>query len=84
MTIQEDWALSLDRIDEYLMGLEGAYRIGELCYRIGGCEVRLHVLPEGGISKYRFQRTLVVFSGEEAEVKHFHRQFMLRFLSIGG
>ena len=84
MTIQESWALSAERIEEYLLGLEQARQLAEARYEIDGCEICLQPLEESKVSGFAFPRTLVTFSGGECEVKRFHRQFVLRFLTLGG
>ena len=84
MTIQENWALSPARIEEYLGSLDRARQIAESRYAIGGCEIRLQSLAESKTGSYAFPRTLVTFSGEEDAVRRFHRQFMVRFLTLGG
>ncbi len=84
MTIQENWALSMARIEEYLQSLEQARRLSATHYEVGGCELLLQPLGESNVGRYAFPRTLVTFSGEEREVSSFHRQFMLRFLTLGG
>ena len=84
MTIRENWALPMARIEEYLQGLEPARQIAEACYAVGGCEICLQPLEESKIGSYAFPRTLVTFSGEEEAVTCFHRQFMIRFLTLGG
>ena len=82
--IQENWALSMARIEEYLQGLGEARQIAEARYAIGGCELLLQPLAESRVGSYAFPRTLVIFSGEEDAVTRFHRQFMIRFLTLGG
>ena len=62
MTIQENWALPMTRIEAYLRSLDEARQIAE----------------------DSFPRTLVTFFGEEEAVTRFHRQFMIRFLTLGG
>lgn len=84
MTVQENWALSTARIKEYLQGFNEARQISASRYQIGGCELSLQELPESRVGSYSFPRTLVTFSGEEKDVARFHRQFMLRFLTLGG
>ena len=84
MTIQENWALPMARIEEYLQCLEPARQIAEARYAVGGCEIALRPLEESKIGSYSFPRTLVTFSGEEEDVTRFHRQFMIRFLTLGG
>ena len=84
MTIQENWALSMARIEEYLQSLEEAWQISASQYQIGGCELSLQELVESRVGSYAFPRTLVTFSGEEEAVTRFHRQFMVRFLTLGG
>ena len=84
MTIQENWALSMARIEEYLQSLEEARQISASQYQIGGCELSLQELVESRVGSYAFPRTLVTFSGEEEAVTRFHRQFMIRFLTLGG
>lgn len=82
--IQENWALSMARIEEYLQGLNEARQISASRYQIGGCELSFQELPESRVGSYAFPRTLVTFSGEEEAVARFHRQFMIRFLTLGG
>ena len=84
MTIRENWALPMARIEEYLQGLEPTRQIAEARYAVGGCEICLQPLEESKIGSYAFPRTLVTFSGEEEAVTCFHRQFMIRFLTLGG
>ena len=84
MTIQENWALPMARIEAYLQGLDKARQISTARYRIGGCELSLLPLTESKVGRYAFPRTLVTFSGEEDAVTRFHRQFMIRFLTLGG
>ncbi|MBR3237168.1 MAG: hypothetical protein IKH34_05235 [Oscillospiraceae bacterium] len=84
MTIRENWALPMERIEEYLQGLAQARELAQARYAIGGCEVCLQPLEESKVGSYSFPRTLVTFSGEEEAVARFHRQFMIRFLTLGG
>ncbi len=84
MTIQENWALPMARIEEYLRSLEQARQIAEARYAIGDCEVSLLRQEESKIGSYSFPRTLVTFSGEEEAVTRFHKKFMVRFLTLGG
>lgn len=84
MTIQENWALPMARIKEYLLGLEQARQIAETRFEIGGCEISLRPLEDSKVGSYAFPRTLVTFFGEEEELTRFHRQFMIRFLTLGG
>ena len=84
MTIQENWALSMARIEAYLQDLDEARRISQTRYQVGGCEICLRMQAESRVGSYAFPRTLVTFSGEEDAVTRFHRQFMVRFLTLGG
>lgn len=84
MTIQETWALPTARIEDYLRSLTQAQLIAEGRYQVEGCEIRLQSLAESKTDSYAFPRTLVTFSGEEDAVTRFHRQFMIRFLTLGG
>ena len=84
MTIRENWALSPARIEEYLQSLGQARRIAEVSYEIGGCTLCLQPMEDSKVGSYTFPRTLVTFSGEEEAVTSFHRQFMIRFLTLGG
>ena len=82
--IQENWALSMARIKEYLQGLAEARQIFQGRYQVGGCEICLQPQEESRVGSYAFPRTLVTFSGEEEAVACFRRQFMIRFLTLGG
>ena len=84
MTIRENWALPMERIEEYLQGLAEARELAQARYAIGGCKVCLQPLEESKVGSYSFPRTLVTFSGGEEAVARFHRQFMIRFLTLGG
>ena len=84
MTIQENWALPMARIEAYLQGLDGARRISQTRYQVGGCEICLQMQEESKVGSYAFPRTLVTFSGEEEAVACFRRQFMICFLTLGG
>lgn len=84
MTIQENWALSMARIEAYLQSLDEARQISQGRYQIGGCELSLLPLEESKVGSYTFPRTLVTFSGEENAVTRFRRKFMVRFLTLGG
>ena len=84
MTKQENWALPAARIEEYLRSLDGARQIAQARFAVGGCEVCLQPLEESKVGSYVFPRTLVTFSGEEGDVTRFRRQFMIRFLTLGG
>ena len=84
MTIQENWALPMARIEAYLQGLDKARRISQTRYQVGGCEICLQMQEESKVGSYAFPRTLVTFSGEEEAVACFRRQFMIRFLTLGG
>ena len=84
MRIQENWALPMARIEEYLQSLDPARRSLDMYYEIGGCRVSLRPLEDSRVGAYAFPRTLVTFSGEEEAVARFRRQFMLRFLTLGG
>ena len=84
MTIQENWALPMTRIEAYLQSHDEARQISQGRYQIGGCEISLQPLAESRAGSYAFPRTLVTFSGAEEDVERFHRQFMLRFLTLGG
>ena len=84
MTIQENWALPMARIEAYLQNLDEARQISQGRYQVVGCEISLQPLAENRVGSYAFPRTLVTFSGEEDAVTRFHRQFMIRFLTLGG
>ena len=84
MTIQENWALPMTRIEAYLRSLDEARQIAEARYAVDGCEICLQPQEESRVGSYAFPRTLVTFSGEEEAVARFHRQFMIRFLTLGG
>ena len=84
MTIQENWALPMTRIEAYLRSLDEARQIFQGRYQVGGCEICLQPQEESRVGSYAFPRTLVTFSGEEETVARFHRQFMIRFLTLGG
>ena len=84
MTIQENWALPMTRIEAYLRSLDEARQIAEVRYAVGGCEIFLQMQQESKVGSYAFTRTLVTFSGEEEAVACFRRQFMIRFLTLGG
>ena len=84
MTIQENWALPMARIEAYLQSLDEARQISQGRYRAGDCEIGLQPQEESKVGSYSFPRTLVTFSGEEEAVARFRRQFMIRFLSLGG
>lgn len=84
MTIQENWALSTARIEEHLQGLGEVREIAASRYQVGGCEILLQPAAESRVGSYSFPRTLVSFSGEAEAVTRFHRQFMIRFLTLGG
>ena len=84
MTVQENWALPTARIEAYLQGLDKARRISQTRYQVGGCEICLRMQEESKVGSYAFPRTLVTFSGEEEAVTRFRRQFMVRFLTLGG
>ena len=84
MTIQENWALPMARIEEYLRTLDCARRIAERHYEVGGCTLHLQPAENSKFGRYTFCRTMVSFSGEEGAVRAFHRQFVLRFLTLGG
>ena len=84
MTIQENWALPMTRIEAYLRSLDDGRQIAEARYAVDGCEICLQPQEERKVGSYSFPRTLVTFSGEEEDVTRFHRQFMIRFLTLGG
>ena len=84
MTISENWALPMTRIEAYLRSLDEARQIAEARYAVDGCEICLQPQEERKVGSYSFPRTLVTFSGEEEDVTRFHRQFMVRFLTLGG
>ena len=84
MTIQENWALSMARIEAYLQSLDEARQVSQTCFQVGGCEICLQMQEESKVGSYAFPRTLVTFSGEEEAVACFRRQFMIRFLTLGG
>jgi hypothetical protein len=84
MTIQENWALPMTRIEAYLLSLDEARQIAEARYEIGGCEIALRPLEESKVGSYSFPRTLVIFTGNEDAVSQFRRQFTLHFLTLGG
>lgn len=84
MTIQENWALPMARIEAYLQNLDEARQISQGRYQVVGCEISLQPLAESRFGNYAFPRTLVTFSEAEDAVTRFHRQFMIRFLTLGG
>ena len=84
MTIQENWALPMARIEAYLQDLDEARQISQGRYQVVGCEISLQPLEESRVGSYAFPRTLVTFSGADDAVTRFHRQFMIRFLTLGG
>ena len=84
MTIRENWALPMERIEAYLQDLDEARQISQGRYQVVGCEILLQPLEESKVGSYAFPRTLVTFSGADDAVTRFHRQFMIRFLTLGG
>ena len=84
MTISENWALPMTRIEAYLRSLDEARQIADARYAVDGCEICLQPQEERKVGSYSFPRTLVTFFGEEEAVTRFHRQFMIRFLTLGG
>ena len=59
MTIQENWALPMARIEAYLQGLDGARRISQTRYQGGGCEICLQMQEESKVGRYAVPRKLV-------------------------
>ncbi len=84
MTISENWALPMTRIEAYLRSLDEARQISQGRYQVVGCEISLQPLEESKVGCYSFPRTLVTFFGEEEAVTRFPRQFMIRSLPLGG
>ena len=74
----------MTRIEAYLRSLDEARQIAEARYAVDGCEICLQPQEERKVGSYSFPRTPVTFFGEEEAVTRFHRQFMIRFLTLGG
>ena len=53
MTIQENWALSTARIEDYLQGLGEVREIAASRYQVGGCEILLQPAAESRVEAGR-------------------------------
>ena len=84
MEIREIWAISPERIEAFFLSQDGGSRRGEGLFAFGDCRVRVAVLPERQMGRFRFPQTQVDFEGPEEETEALHRRFILQFISAGG
>lgn len=83
MVIEENWAISLPRIQAFFTRYPQTRLDGE-AFLLDGCRVTLTALPLGSVGPFPVSRTLVRFEGEELQVRALYREFFLEFLSAGG
>lgn len=83
MVIEENWAVSLPRLQAFFAGYPKMRHKGEAFF-LDGCRVTLTALPPGSLGPFPVARTLVRFEGEEAQVRPLYHSFFLEFLSAGG
>ena len=84
MRICERWAVTPERIREYLLEEEKLNKTGEDSFSDGKVTVCLEPLPPRTLGSFTFPQTQVVFDGGDGETQERHRRFVLRFLSGGG
>lgn len=84
MRICETWAVTPERIREYLLEEEKLNKTGEDSFSDGEVTIRLELLPPRALGSFTFPQTRVVFDGGDRETGALHRRFVLRFLSGGG
>lgn len=83
MVIEENWAISLPRLQAFFAGYPQVRQDGNT-FLLDGCRITLTALPPGSVGPFPVARTLVRFEGEEAQVRTLYREFFLEFLSAGG
>ena len=82
MTVNENWAVNIGRIDAFLneqtevLCYDGIYKYRECTITLTPCT--------GNIGAVTVDRTQVCFDGPEDQVKEIYKKFFLRFLSAGG
>lgn len=84
MHIDENWAVSLDRVQQFFAEQSDVILDSENRYLYADCIISLQtVSPQSGLP-FVIPRTRILIDGNEADVKTIHRRFFLRFLSAGG
>jgi len=83
MTIDENWAVSHGRIEEFFIDTVGAKKDGETL-RSSSCEIRLEAVEALMLGRWPTVRTHIVMTGPEEELRPMYRRFFLRFVSAGG
>ena len=82
MMINENWAVSKKRIDEFFLSLDGIRKYGDT-YAYKGCTVTL-TETSGQVGSIPVSRTQIVITGDDEDVGALYKRFFLRFLSAGG
>lgn len=82
MIVNENWAVSTARIQQFLNEQEDI-SLDDGVYRFGDCTITLTPVT-GNIGTIPVLRTQVCFEGPEEHVKVIYKRFFLRFLSAGG
>ena len=82
MTINENWAVSSERIAEFFDEQTDVLFCGGV-YKYSDCTITLTPVT-GNTGTIPVLRTQVCFEGPEEQVTAIYKRFFLRFLSAGG
>ena len=82
MRINENWAVSTARIQQFLNQQDDVI-LNHGVYKFGDCTITL--TPDtGNIGAFTINRTQVCMEGPKEQVEVIYNRFFLRFLSAGG
>ena len=82
MTIEENWAVAMERVQAFF-AQQPDVTTTRNGFLYGDCRITLVVL-DGQMGPWAMPRTLIRIEGPEAEAKAIYHRFFLRFLSAGG
>ena len=83
MILNENWAVSPERVQAFFGQLPGATETSD-GFLINDCAIHLTATESTLMGKWPTVRTLVYIEGPDDAVKALYRQFFLHFLSAGG
>lgn len=84
MYIDENWAVSLERIQHFFSEQEDVYCDIDGHYHYKNCIITLERKSPTLTEPISIARTRLIMDGPDDEITVIHRRFFLRFLSAGG
>ena len=83
MVKEENWAISPERIGQFLLSQPDVSQSPEgFVYK--ACRISLTPIRGSLMGKWPHARSLIRIEGSETDVKEIHRRIFLQFLSAGG